>query len=77
MADWLPISQTKFQEKNTRAKTEFEITTPWLVVEHRLTFPPQDNSNSDKRVRDARANTRIGDKVVFTCETLNKPLRLN
>jgi hypothetical protein len=51
VADRPPISQTIFQEKNTRAETEFEITTQWLVVEHRLTFPPQDNSNSGSRCK--------------------------
>ena len=66
MADWPPISQTKFQEKNTRAEKEFEITTHWLVVDHRLIFPPQDNSNSDKSVQDVRTNTGIGDEVFFT-----------
>jgi len=65
MADRPPISQTEFQGKNTRAETELEITTHWLVVDRRLTFPPQDNSNSDKRVQDAMANTRIGDEVFF------------
>jgi len=66
LADWLPINQTEFQEKNTRAETEFEITTHWLVVDRGLTFPPQDNSNSDKGVEDARTNTRLKDKVFFT-----------
>jgi hypothetical protein len=64
--DWPPISQTEFQEKNTRAETKFEIRTHWLVVDRRLTFPPQDNSNADKSVQDARANTRIGDEVFLT-----------
>jgi len=64
-ADWPPISQTEFQEKNTRTETKFERT-HWLVVDRRLTFPPQDNSNADKRVQDARANIRIGDEVFFT-----------
>ena len=76
-ADRPPISQTEFQEKSTRAETEFEITTHWLVVDRRLTFPHQDNSSSEKRVRDARANTRIGDEVFFTGGTLNKPTWLS
>jgi len=66
MADQPPISQTEFQGKNTGVETEFEITTHWLVVDRRLTFPPQDNTNSDKRVQVARAITRIGDEVFFT-----------
>jgi len=58
------------------AETEFEIITHLLVVDCRLTFPPQDNSNSDKTVQDAMAITRIEARFSSQAD-LNKPTWLN